>query len=210
MASSVIIPNHYGLATYRWTYIPSGKQFTVTMGLHDTFGSDDPTAFSVGHYGALTAASAPAAAANMSTAWRFEGVTILFRTSGGALITGSKLVPLTGTATAVANMSPVFTTLVVSKGTAQAGRQYRGRMYVPFFGTVETLVDENGTISSGTVTAFQAQWATYYGFSGLNSCPPYLLHANPISGPPPVPNLITTLTVKPVVGLQRRRRAKGA
>lgn len=208
MATSVVIPNTYGLATYRWTWIPAGKEFTVTMGYRDTALADDPTAAALSHYQYLTATGSVCVAASMSTDWRFEGVTVLQRLSGGLLQTGAKLTPITGTASTGSSINPVFVTWVVSKRTAFAGRQYRGRMYPPFLDLAESQVDYNGVINGGSVTTNNTRWNTYFTNVNITAYQPYLLHAAPKVGATPAPTPITAISVGSVAGIQRRRRAR--
>lgn len=209
MPATVVIPNSYGIATFRWTFIPAGKQLTVTMGFQDTTFSNNAALAASYMYGPFVAASRPANAANMSTNWRFEGVTTLMRTTGGILIAGADLIPVTGTATGTANQNPIFTTLVISKLTANAGRPYRGRMYAPFVDSDESAVDFNGTINPSIVALHQARWDGWLAtvIAG-GSFYPEVLHSS--TSPATSPTPIVSLKVRPVVGIQRRRRARGA
>lgn len=211
MPTSVTIPSGYGIATHVWTFIASGKQMTVTHGYNDATALDNPSDAANKLYGYATAVGAPCNAPQMTADWRYEGVRVLQRLAGGVLQAGQKLVPITGTLAAATNLSPVFTTFVVSKNTLFAGRAYRGRMYVPFLNVNEAAVDFNGTILAANVTSNQTLWTGY--IANINAGLlyfMYLLHVNPPVGPALPPTRVTSLTVRGVVGLQRRRRIRGA
>lgn len=209
MPSSVVIPNNYGLATFKWTFIPAGKQFTVTMGYYDNTLVNTPNVAAAQYYSALTATGCPCQAISMNANYRFEGVTVLQRLSSGLLQVGTHLVPITGSVAADPNLNPVFTTLVVSKQTLFAGRAYRGRMYVPLLSGPESNTDFNGGISTGIVAQLQLQWDNFRGALLTPGGYPMMLLHSP-SSITIVPTAIQTLVVRPVVGVQRRRRARGA
>lgn len=209
MPSTVVIPNNYGIATFRWTFIPAGKQFTVTMGYLDTTFLGDANHAALQISNAFSISTGPVAAANMTTNWRYEGVTTLQRKATGVLIAGSGGAPITGTATASADQSPVFTTWVISKLTANAGRPYRGRMYPPICDALETTIDFNGTINASIASLQQARWTAWFnGLAAGGLYYPQLLHSS--TSPAGTPTPLVSLKMRPVVGIQRRRRARGA
>lgn len=211
MPNPLVIPNNYGLATYIWTHIPSGTRPSVTMGFFDNAGSANATAAATNHRSALTGTGAPCAAVSMSTQWRFEGVTCIIRNSSGVLVPGQNLTSITGTLTAPTNAQPVFAPYVVSKTTLFAGRQYRGRMYVPFLQEDENTVDPVGIIGATQQVAEQNKWNAYFtAVTTGGAYVPYLLHAAPKVGSTPSPTAIQSLFVRGVCGVQRRRRARGA
>lgn len=210
MSTSVNIPNNYGIATFHWFNTGVGRDFTVTMGYHDLTGLDDPLLSATAMYNAMVGGTKPIVAANMTTFWRFDPVTVLQRLSTGFLAVSSFGAPVTGTAAPGATESPVFSTLVVSKQTANAGRQFRGRCYPPLTITTESQVDQQGNILAAQVTAQQGFWDAFLASPTLANCQPSVLHATPLSGVTPFPTPILKLRVRPVVGIQRRRRARGA
>lgn len=205
------IPNLFGLATLTWTFIPAGRQFSCTWGYQDTLSNESANAAAVAIRLAAIQTGGPCAAASMSTNWRFDGVTTLQRISTGLLIAGSAGPALTGTTTASADQPAVLMTTVVSKKTLYAGRHFRGRMYPPFTNQLETEIDYNGSIAGTTVANLQTKWNLFYGTSSfVTDYRPYLLHAAVPVGPSIPPTLVQSLFVRPVVGIQRRRRARGA
>ena len=65
-----------------------GDNFSFTNGKIDNSGTANATAAATNHRAALIGAGAPCLAANMTTAWRFEGVQTLIRNSAGILVPG--------------------------------------------------------------------------------------------------------------------------
>lgn len=104
--------------------------------------------------------------------------------------------------------------ILIDKNTNRAGRRNRGRMFVPGAG-------EDETEASGALTAPSlVRWTEYAdGVFGLADGPTtnlgdavilhsYVWTGDVDPGPPvgfPVPTVITSLTVDPMIGTQRRR-----
>lgn len=206
---SIVIPNNYGNATFVWRSITQAREFTVTMGFQDVLATGDANAAAAAYRVNLVLAGAPCEANKMTVQWEFMGTRTLLRNNAGILVAGANNIASTGTAASAPNESPMFTTLIVSKQTAFAGRQYRGRMYPPL-----TLIAENSVLAGGEllpsiVAPRQAEWSFFLTQMNSTNYPPQLLHdsTNPLH---PFPTPITSLFVRPVVGLQRRRRTRGA
>lgn len=202
------IPNGHGQAVLHWRYLPLSRDVSVTLGYKDITVADDPNAAATDIAVSATGLGSIAAAAQMSTQYQFRGVSTLQRTSAGFLVAGADVTVVTGTQVAPTNAVPVFNTLVVSKRTAFAGIRQRGRMYPPMTTNGEENVDAGGTILAATVTALQVFWNTFYTNVSTGDYPPYLLHS--VDPPPPLPTAITSFFIRPVVGMQRRRRTRGA
>lgn len=104
-------------------------------------------------------------------------------------------------------MLPQNCALLVRKRTDLAGRRGRGRMYVP--GLDETGVTANGTLTAGTLAAWQALFTGFYErlTDGVDQAatPPVVLHRSEGIGPEPLPTPITTLLVDGRIATQRRR-----
>jgi hypothetical protein len=104
---------------------------------------------------------------------------------------------------------PQNTACLVHKRTAVAGRQGRGRMYIP--GLQESQVTETGAILSAYIPTLQADVDVYFnGFTdeviGASTLSWYLLHSLPLGAlVPPPPTRITTMQVDGRVATQRRR-----
>lgn len=96
---------------------------------------------------------------------------------------------------------------VLRKTTAFSGRQYRGRMYVPYVSPLD--VDQAGKLTGAAVTLLNTAGngliAALVSVAGCNISEVSLLHAAPQSGSPPLPTPIVTMGATPFVGTQRRR-----
>lgn len=204
------IPENYGNATLKWTYVPLGRQVSCTIGYFDQMLADNPTDAATDIRAAAVAVNAPCNAAMMYSSWRFDGVSVLQRLSSGILATGVNSTPVTGTVTPAAGPQPLFAPQVISKNTAFAGRQYRGRMYVPALLFAEGNVTEGGSLDSAVVTFNQAAWSEFIDNLADGDYGAVLLHTVPPSGPATPPTTITSITARSVVGIQRRRRNRGA
>lgn len=114
-----------------------------------------------------------------------------------------------GTRAAQTTLPPAVS-VVVRKVTAFAGRQYRGRMYLPFPSTLD--IGQGGSWLSGRQAAWQTALNTLFSdmTAGLsnNLSEVSLLHAAPQSGTIPSPTPITTLLVTGFAGTQRRRQVR--
>jgi hypothetical protein len=90
--------------------------------------------------------------------------------------------------------------LRVTKRTGFVGRQYRGRMYVPFTG-LESDISAAGNITSTPLGTIRAAVSRFYANLVAVSISPYLLHSDAAITPTP----ITSFFVQQKVGTQRRR-----
>lgn len=97
--------------------------------------------------------------------------------------------------------------LLVAKNTDFAGRKFRGRMYWPSM-LAEGNVDINGIIDSSVVTALQGHFdAVFTALDGVSGASPALLHDKVTDGvlDDTPATLLSSFTVKPKIGTQRRR-----
>lgn len=199
-----------GIATMHWYHIPTASENTVTCGYRDSTGTYDAGAAASAIRGYWQGAGAPANAANMVTEWRMDGVSTYELDSVGLPTVGASLVTTTGTIAVGTGVTPIFTPLVVSKLTAYAGRSWRGRMYAPPARFLETSVDAVGTILSGQLTIERANFTTLHVAWASGQYKPYLFHDDSASIVHKNPVPVTSFYVRPVLGIQRRRRARGA
>jgi hypothetical protein len=129
----------------------------------------------------------------------------LLRTSvsmgGSPPAVGEKVLTVTGTSGTQAVAAAHWSAITVQKVTGKGGRKYRGRICVPAVGMSEDMFNTNGVMPDAVVTDQQSRWTAF--FTALNglALPMVLLHSDPAIAPTP----ITSLKVKPQVGLQRRR-----
>ena|SRR6266498_4072076 len=202
------LPNGFGQVTFRWRYVPYTRDMSVTLGFYDSIATNDPTLIATNMRTFMGSTGRPQEVANMSTDWQNIGTTVLLRSSGGVLMSGVDATVTTGTASAATATQPLFVPMVVSKLTSFAGKHYRGRMYVPCTLFGESSVDIGGTITGGNVGLQQTRWDNFFAAINASVWPPFLLH-QPV-GVVPLPTAITSFLVRPVTGVQRRRRTRGA
>lgn len=112
------------------------------------------------------------------------------------------------------DMNPPQISCLVKKTTGLSGRRNRGRYFMPY-ALQDTAVDENGVVSSATVSFLNGKQDTFLG--ALDSAGFPMVIANKIldSGPPPFVTdwllgaTVLNLRVENMVGTQRRRLARG-
>lgn len=89
--------------------------------------------------------------------------------------------------------------LLIQKITGLAGRQNRGRMYMPTL--AEDNVDDGGFLIAGALSAFQAAADQFDSDLDLSAVPMTILHTSPAV----TPSQVSSLQVSPKVATQRRR-----
>nr|CRY97351.1 hypothetical protein [uncultured prokaryote] len=160
-----------------------------------------------------TDAAAASLAVNWKTMWLaianqlYEGATFTKATAYGYAVTGGPAavtseVPVTG---AVGNIdsggSPVDTCAVASLRTAQPGRSFRGRMYLPYHSSVGADTGQLGSgdcsLRSGAAAAMLTQTATDTG-----TVPSVISVVRSVS------TAITYVSVDSIPDVQRRRENK--
>lgn len=87
---------------------------------------------------------------------------------------------------------------LIRKVTGLGGRRNRGRMYLP--AVAEADVTQAGLISSGVVTALNADFAAYWTAADVGDLTPAILHSNA-----QVPTPITAFVCDATAATQRRR-----
>jgi len=191
-----------------WRYQPLARTVSCTIGVYDSGFTNDANAAAFAVYTSLTGAGSPGAATQMTTDWLFTGVQSLLTTTAGLQVAGSHLATTTGTIASTSAV-PIYTPAVVSKLTGLAGKKYRGRMYVPIMLGNETAVDAGGSLGTPLQTQIQTTWNVFLLSQNASSFPARLLHDTTTTGVLG-PNPITSLLCRPVTGIQRRRRSRGA
>lgn len=95
------------------------------------------------------------------------------------------------------------------KTTARPGRRGRGRMYLPWV-LLDTEVSETGQVAAGSITTLNTKGAGWLAAlaAGPGPFPMVLLHGGiiPLGV---VPDIVTSLTTDPIVGVQKRRLNRG-
>lgn len=203
--AEIEIPDSYGVATMTWANATLSSPVSCTMAYRVLGGSADPDAEAERIWGYWTGIAAPCTASKMRVTWSFESVSVLQRRIDGVLEASTFSAPIAGTMAGTDGLQPAYSPLCVAKITANAGRQFRGRMYPPMTWGGEASVALQGQID--TVAALPSIRAAYGAmFSDWDGSlgGPVLLHSNPAT----LPTSITGLIVRPVVATQRRRKAR--
>jgi len=194
----VVVPEGFTNVTLVWLSNGAPRYKTTSFGVFGPLvGPEDATTIAAQVFGNFTAAGKPGTAANMVNTWSFEGVNAT-QTVAGLPVLGSDFVHIQGTKTGPSDSSN--TAIVVKKRTAAGGRKNRGRMYAPAAGLDETVVDQNGFISSASVTLLQNQWGQFFTDLTGHGYEVVLFHSDGSA-----PTAITQFSVENQVGTQRRR-----
>lgn len=104
---------------------------------------------------------------------------------------------------------PANVSVLAVKRTARGGRRGRGRLFLPWY-IGQGAMDEAGMIDSSTTTVLQNSFNIFLGLLTTNGVPMVVLHKTSDPAvihptPPGPPNLVTSLTLDPMVSTQRRR-----
>lgn len=189
-----VIPVGYGEATVRINTVAQGGPAYVVFGYEVGIGSD-ATASATNIADTLN--NNPGLPTFLVTTYVIDEVVV--RQNDGD--------PFLATATASVNApglfgsspaSPQVSTLI-QKLTGFAGKQARGRMYVPGLNRDEISV--TGTIGSTRLSQLQTAADQFLIDLTTNGCPMVLLHTSPAVPP----TVVTSLNVDDLVATQRRR-----
>lgn len=208
-----LIPDGYANVTLTWSLSGASKIYSTVIAAGD--GDLDSTAaqpLADTWYDGIVATGRPCNANQMYVGWVFDGVEVLLRETGtGTFFTASGGAAITGalsTGSPPIELVPGYTPLCITKRTAIAGRQGRGRLYPPATHLHVGQVDYNGVIDATALGIIQTSWADYLGVVNATSASQMVVtHVTPgpNNGEP-----VTSLLVRPVVASQRRRKARGA
>lgn len=206
---TLVIPNNYGIATYTWQYNPLAKQVSTTCAFQDQAGNTPPNTVATQLRNIITGVNGCSKPADMTLDWQLLSVKTLQRDSAGNLLAGADLTAVAGTGTPASSLSPLFTSFVITKRTVFAGKKFRGRMYFPGFKMTDTQVDVAGAILPAFITTNQALFTSWFNSMTVAGYPAALLHDNTTPGSSQ-PQICTGFALRPIVGIQRRRRNPGA
>lgn len=197
---SLTIPPGYGLAAIEVTSIQGTSPFVTTIGVDLGDASGDFVAAANRVFITYTNNFLT----SMGTAFIVNRVILTVGQDGGSGSVISTEPAIAGTRTGT--FGSVVQAVLLNKVTNVLGRQGRGRMFIP--GVLsQTEVNTSGIISSGSVTAFQADADGFYndlldpGATSGPALPPVLLHSNAVLSPTP----IEALQVSNKTGIQRKR-----
>ncbi|AXH79007.1 MAG: hypothetical protein [Circular genetic element sp.] len=193
----VQIPNGHGQASQEWLLDGAPHPFMVVTGhAFGPTGTVQDFADSV-HASWATFFGAPS---TRSPNVRLGRTRVLYRNNAGMLEAAENGTIITGTG--VLNPAPPPQVCILGqKRTLFAGRQYRGRMYIPGFILNEGNIDSAGIIDSATRGVVQGWINTW--LSGLNASqyPVKLLHESLAIAP----TAVTSINIDSRVATQRRR-----
>jgi hypothetical protein len=154
-------------------------------------------------------------AADVLNAWSFTGsinarldsnvtvseITVRQGTDGGEDLVG--VLSATTVGGRAGTSGPPSVAVLVHKRTARGGRRGRGRMFLPWCLNTSS-VSENGVIQTSDVNTIAASCIVFKDQLAASGSPMVLLH-NPGQTAMGPPDLVTTMSVSPLIGTQRRR-----
>lgn len=200
---SVQIPVGYANVALNFQVQGRGRQYAVTFGIQPPVGLTNPDGMATLVDGAFTSTGAPFNnLANILNSYTYLGVTLTYMTGTGP-IPGTRVVSLTGTATA--GGMPPNAAYLVRKTTTRGGRAGRGRMFSPPFNLSELSVDSGGFLSPATAVALGTQWDDFRANLVASGVTMVLLHDVNKAGTLPAPDTVTSLFVEQSVVTQKRR-----
>jgi hypothetical protein len=199
------VPTASGFATCSYEL----KHATLARSSFLTFGIDpsgtDPSAVATSLRSHFFAASSLGSVLDSEVALIATHVSL--GTDGGEDITG--IDPNPGNCTRSGSSPTPNVAVLVHKRTARGGRRGRGRLYLPW-ACVPSDLSENGTILGTRVTTLQTAVTAWLTACSGGAGPVVILHRDSLPGtehptPPGPPNVVTSMTVDPLVATQRRR-----
>lgn len=144
----------------------------------------------------------PAAAAGMSDQWRALGTYTLLQNIG---FQTSFTFDANTVGTETSAVPGASQSVVVNKRTPNAGKRFRGRFGWPPFIVAEEDVDAGGRIGNTKLTILQGRFTAALNAMNVASLPMVLLHTRIVDSEQIMPTLVTSLTVNPLMGIQRKR-----
>lgn len=141
---------------------------------------------------------------NMNVNWSLVETKVLANI-GGVLFSDVNPTVVTGTSLGITNTPTPNVSIIVAKKTAQAGRQFRGRLFSPPANINESSIDYAGIIDNTHLVIEQGYWNHVISDLNSNNLDAVLLHEPPLVGATPAPTDITAVVITPLVGTNRRR-----
>lgn len=207
--SQIVIPNTWGYVRHRFKLAGRGSLVTSAHGFNNTgLATRTATDMADVFWGLLSGgAGGFASAGNIYVGYSYEGCEVVY-TRGAVEEVGSKLESINGTKPFPGGGSDGVVealTWLLSLSTGIRGRQHRGRMYLPMLGQSQSDVSATGFISSPILVAFRNIFQTYMSACDTAGLPMGVLHTSVNAAATPVPDLVTSVTLRGTVGIQRRR-----
>lgn len=195
----MIIPPGFLSASYELQLAAFSRSAFITMGHENNTGVNDPVELAETLLDAMLTGVTFQDGLDSNVTMR--SCTVRLGQDGGDPLVG------VGTGSATGGLSsaspPANVAVLVHKRTAAGGRRNRGRLFIPWY-VIETNVQEDGTIDSGTVSAINGYMNGWRTNLVTVQLPPVVLHSvgNSVA---PAPTPITALTVDNLVATQKRR-----
>lgn len=196
------IPAGYGQWTLNLKSIYSVKVFSFNLGYKSTWTAGDNHAAAI--WDIFHASGHPFAAGSFTDRYTVVKAHALYQDDDTL---HEMEYPINLGGTGLWESPPTNCAVLVQKRTSVAGRNQRGRMYIPPTVVSEANVDTVGVIADTPLGVMNVAWAEQYLAMVDAEFLPYLLHggtkADPTHAPPPT--AITSFLVEPMIATQRRR-----
>lgn len=193
---AIVIPEDYGLATFKWSSAASGRIYNTTVG----FAAPDLLTAATGLGNVVTGLQGAGEifnAAQMLLGYSFVGADATYVNElGPQMLSAAANVSGTKSGEPV----PPNCAFLATKRTARGGRRGRGRFFLPPVWVPEHEINAAGVISSGQVTIVQLLLEGLIAEMSAQDIPAVLLHSD--GG---TPDEITGVTVQSRLATQRRR-----
>jgi hypothetical protein len=191
----MIIPDGFGVATFRYRALLNGQTITFSFGY-----AIDPNVSVTAEAGEIDSnwiLSVPVTLLNND--WEYGSVYVL-RNRDDVFESADQGAAVAGTRVA-SSPSPAVS-VGVTKHTAQAGKEFRGRAYLPSGFITEVDLNAIGALDATEQSDLQDAVDEFPGRMTGDGMPLQLLHSDPLTAP----TSITGLTVRSFVRTQRRRQ----
>jgi hypothetical protein len=199
----VATPPGYALCSYELKHSLQSRSAYLTFGV-DCSATDPTTVASNVRAAFITPGSLFSIIDDNVT---LQNTRVSLGTDGAEDIVGSN--PTTAVCTRGISSLPANCAVLMHKQTARGGRRGRGRMYIPWANSV-TAVGEGGALSVPEVAQLQLAVNVWFNHLSTGNNPLVVLHrpSTGTIGPgtaPGAPNVVTAVTIDPLVATQRRR-----
>jgi hypothetical protein len=192
----LVIPPGFGLLSYNFTLLGDPEPMFTTIGVDVAFGAVGPQDKVNQKADAWMNATTTA---QIAAGYTFIGCTI--RATQGPLTAGGVYeAPRSKAGTGGAVALPNNCSLLYKKFTARAGRNGRGRMFIPPYIGGEGVIDQTGVITESVRLSIE----DYLGLA-MPGDDFVLLHSQPPVGPALPPDPITGFALDRRIATQRRR-----
>jgi hypothetical protein len=191
---ALVVPPGFGNARFVYTTVGDPDEMGYSLGANlSSYNGDFQTAVDEMRANHATKMGA----GYMGSNWTFKGVRLYVGQDGGASAVYESFTDVVGNQ--VNTTLPQNCAILLHKRTASAGRNMRGRCFIPPYWPPEGSVDATGNIASSALTNMNASWADI-----ANDRAWVLFHDSASPGTK-IPTAITQLRVDAVIATMRRR-----